>query len=204
MNLTGGTLTCAMRPSVGAGGRANPAGPLQVGLELAERLEQRTRGRLLETSLPPAEAARLTQVVQDAQDAAVALRTARYAWQISVLLVEAPGGVGVNARLRRLAGSALEMNGRVVGVLEGQEEARAVASQYRDFLAVREEVAGAMSEGFAVSGRLGRAALWSLTLCAESMARVAARAALPQHMQRPAAGQRRLADLNDGLLNPLP
>ncbi|HVK05244.1 MAG TPA: hypothetical protein VM490_17330 [Armatimonadaceae bacterium] len=203
LNMAGSTLTRAVRPTAGAKGQASALGPVNKGLELAEGIEQKARGRLLETNLKKEDEPRLLTVVQNAQDAAVALRAARYAWQIGVLLTEVEGGVGVNARLKRLATSALEMNGRVVGVLEGQEEAKVVASQFRAFLDVQVEVANALRGNTTFAARLGRAALFSLGVCAESMTRIAARAALPDLAPRHLGGAAR-PDMNDGVLNPLP
>ena len=98
VNLTQSTLTRAMRPQIGGRGEG-VLGPLQKGIEIAERIEQRGRSLLLETSLTHEQRPRVLCAAQNAGDQSVALRSARYAWQTCAILTAIPGGNGTFARV---------------------------------------------------------------------------------------------------------
>ncbi len=210
VNLTQSTLTRAMRPQMG-GMTEGVLGPLQKGIEIAQRIEQRGRSLLLETSLTKAQRPRVLCATQNAQDQSVALRSARYAWQACAILTSIPGGNGTFARVKRLVAAVTELNGKVSGVLEsgqGTEKTAAaeVAVQYRAVLTEQSEILTILRHDISappLARRLGRAAVMCLVIAAESMARVAARLAYPESATiRPAGPQR--PTLNDGILNPLP
>lgn len=209
VNLTQSTLTRAMRPQMG-GMTEGVSGPLQKGIEIAERIEQRGRSLLLETSLTVEQRPRVLCATQNSQDQSVALRSARYAWQACTILTAIPGGNGTFARVKRLVATVTELNGKVSGVLEtgaGTEKAAAaeVAAQYRHVLTEQTEILTILRHDISappLARRLGRAAVMSLVIAAESMARVAARLAYPESAaMRPAGPQR--PTLNDGILRPL-
>jgi len=190
------------------GGANSPFGPFPKGMEIAQSIEQRVRGLSLETSLTPQQAGRLERVSQNALDLHLALRCARYAWQISVLMNDDPLGRSVFARIKPVTQAVVELNGRVASVLEGQhdtkEAAAAIAGQYRTVFGMQEEVVHSVRGEHSVAARLARAGLCCLTLSAENMARVAARHALPDNALRPAVSK--IApppDINDGILLPL-
>lgn len=212
-----GAETDAPEASAGSGmfSEAN-AGPLETGMELGQSIEQRARGLLLETNITPAQNERLDRVLQSVLDLICALRAARYAWQICQLLPqEGPAGRVALPRLRRVVAQTVEVSGRVIFVIEGQEGAAgAVAEHYRAFLAVKAETASHFGELREVgtltqmARRLVRAALLSLTVSAESMAKVAARYSLPlgtasRELVRQQEKYRHL-DRGDDLLAPLP
>lgn len=210
VNLTQSTLTRAMRPQMG-GMTEGVLGPLQKGIEIAERIEQRGRSLLLETSLTKEQRPRVLCATQNAQDQSVALRSARYAWQTCTILTSIPGGNGTFARVKRLVAAVTELNGKVSGVLEsgqGTEKTAAaeVAVQYRAVLTEQNEILAILRHDISappLARRLGRAAVMSLVIAAESMARVAARLAYPESAAiRPTGPQR--PGLNDGILRPLP
>jgi hypothetical protein len=165
----------------------SPFGGIMIGRESAQNIERRARGLLLETSLTQNQQARIDRVLQSSQDLLCALQAARYAWQMALLLPEeGPSGRIALPRLKRVSECVIEMSNRVTFAIEGREDAAAaVAEQYRAFLLVKEETAihfsrlresGTLSQ---TARRLVRAALWSITVCAESMAKAAARFALP-------------------------
>lgn len=209
INLTQSTLTRAMRPQSG-GMTDGVLGPLQKGLEIAERIEQRGRSLLLETSLTAEQRPRVLCAAQNAQDQSVALRTARYAWQACIILTSIPGGNGTFARVKRLVAAVTELNGKVSSVLEAtdgteREAAAEVAGHYRTVMTEQSEILTILRHDIAappLARRMGRAAVMSLVVAAESMARVAARLAYPESVSaRPAGGQQ--PGLNDGVLRPL-
>jgi hypothetical protein len=190
------------------GGTNNPFGPFPKGMEIAQSIEQRVRGLSLETSLTPGQQGRLDRVSQNALDLHLALRCARYAWQISVLMNDDPLGRSVFARIKPVTQAVVELNGRVASVLEGQhstkDAAAAIAGQYRTVLGMQEEVTHSIYGEQSVAARLARASLCCLTLSAENMARVAARHALPDDTLR--AAPSKIApppDINYGILLPL-
>lgn len=210
VNLTQSTLTRALRPQTGGSGEAG-MGPLQKGIEIAERIEQRGRSLLVETSLTAEQRPRVLCATQNAQDQSVALRSARYTWQICAILTGIAGGSGTYARIKRLAGSVTELTGKVSGVLEtgqGHEKAAAaeVAAHYRTVLAEQKEILTVLKHDISappLARRLGRAGVMSLVIAGESMTRVVARLAYPESAtQRGAGPQRR--DVNHGILRPLP
>ncbi|MBC7808452.1 MAG: hypothetical protein H7145_20145 [Akkermansiaceae bacterium] len=209
VNLTQSTLTRAMRPQSG-GMTEGVLGPLQKGIEIAGRIEQRGRSLLLETSLTKEQRPRVLCATQNAQDQSVALRSARYAWQTCAILTSIPGGNGTFARVKRLVAAVTELNGKVSGVLEtgqGTEKAAAaeVAVQYRAVLTEQSEILTILRHDISAPPlvrRLGRAAVMSLVIAGESMARLAARLAYPESATtRPTGSQP--AGLNDGILRPL-
>lgn len=170
----------------------SPFGAITLGRETAQSIERRTRALLLETSLTRGQQDRIDRILQSAQDLLCALQAARYAWQMALLLPEeGPSGQMALPRLRRVSECVIEMSSRVALAIEGREEAAAaVAEQYRAFLLVKEETSvhlfqlrenGTLSQ---TARRLVRAALWSITVSAESMAKVAARFALPIETSR--------------------
>ena len=210
VNLTQSTLTRAMRPQMG-GKMEGTLGPLQKGIEIAERIEQRGRSLLLETSLTKEQRPRVLCATQNAQDQSVALRSARYTWQACAILTAIAGGNGTFARVKRMVAAVTELNGKVASVLEtgqGTEKAAAaeVASQYRMVLVEQTEILTILRHDISappLARRLGRAAVMSLVIAGESMTRVAARLAYPESAaNRPMGPQR--ASLNDGMLRPLP
>ncbi len=210
VNLTQSTLTRSMRPQVG-GKTEGTLGPLQKGMEIAERIEQRGRSLLLETSLTAEQRPRVLCATQNAQDQSVALRAARYAWQTCAILTSIPGGNGTFARVKRLVAAVTELNGKVSMVLEtgnGTERAAAaeVAHHYRTVLTEQAEILIILRHDIAappLARRLGRAAVTSLVIAGESMTRVVARLAYPESAgNRSPAPQR--PGLNDGILRPLP
>jgi len=212
VNLSAGAPTESVVADTGMS--QNSQGPLEIGMELAQSIEQRARGLLLETSLTRMQQERLERLLQSVLDLIVALRAARYAWQISLLL-PAEGGPGRAAlpRLRRVVEQAIEMSSRVTFAIEGKEgAASSVAEHYRTFLNVKTEAAEAFAEmrnaGLLpqTTRRLVRAALFTLTVSAESMAKVAARFALPLGTARQVSIKQNLykhLDQGDDLLAPL-
>jgi uncharacterized protein YqiB (DUF1249 family) len=210
VNLTQSTLTRSMRPQMG-GMTEGVLGPLQKGIEIAARIEQRGRSLLLETSLTVEQRPRVLSATQNAQDQSVALRSARYAWQACAILTSIPGGNGTFARVKRLVAAVTELNGKVANVLEtdqGTEKIAAaeVAAQYRAVLIEQTEILTILRHDISappLARRLGRAAVMSLVIAGESMARITARLAYPDSATiRPAGPQR--PSLNDGILRPLP
>ncbi|MBC8102228.1 MAG: hypothetical protein H7Z41_06545 [Cytophagales bacterium] len=193
----------------------SPFGAVTTGQTLARRIEQRSRGLLLETSLTAIQQSRIDRTLQSALDLLCALQAARYAWQIALLLpLEGPSGRDALPHLKRVTEQAIEMNSRVAFAIEGKEGAgAAVADQYRAYWAVKEETAvhfhelresGTLSQ---TARRLVRAALWSVTVAAESMAKAAARFTLPLGAARAATKEQqefRHLDRGDDLLAPLP
>lgn len=170
----------------------SPFGTITLGRETAQSIEGRARGLLLETSLTRSQQDRIDRILQSAQDLLCALQAARYAWQMALLLPEeGPSGRMALPRLKRVSECVIEMSSRVAFAIEGREGAAgAVAEQYRTFLQVKEETSthlfqlresGTLSQ---TARRLVRAALWSITVSAESMAKVAARFALPIETSR--------------------
>ena len=192
----------------------SPFGTITMGRETAQSIEGRARGLLLETSLTRGQQDRIDRILQSAQDLLCALQAARYAWQMALLLPEeGPSGRMALPRLKRVSECVIEMNSRVALAIEGREGAAgAVAEQYRAFLQVKEETSthlfqlrenGALSQ---TARRLIRAALWSITVSAESMAKVAARFALPIETSREVSQEHekyKHLDRGDDLLAPL-
>jgi hypothetical protein len=185
-----------------------------MGRETAQKIEGRARGLLLETSLTQSQQNRIDRILQCAQDLLCALQAARYAWQIAFLLPEQdPTGLIALPRLKRVSECVVEMSSRVAFAIEGREGAAgAVAEQYRTFLAVKNEThiyLSALQESRTLSQparRLSRAALWSMTVSAESMAKVAARFALPIEASRQASQDHekyKHLDQGDDLLSPI-
>jgi hypothetical protein len=158
-----------------------------IGRETAQKIEGRARGLLLETSLTRSQQQRIDRILQSTQDLLCALQASRYAWQMALLLPEeGPSGRITLPRLKRVSECVIEMSNRVVFAIEGREGAAgAVAEQYRAFLIMKDETGGYFStlqESRTITQtarRLSRSALWSMTVAAESMAKVAARFALP-------------------------
>jgi hypothetical protein len=208
------TVAAAMSADGAKGGASgnggSPFGPFPKGMEIAEGIEQKARGMRLETSVTPEQEARIDHVTANAQDLYLALRAARYVWQVCVVLNDDPQGRMLFARLKPVTQCVVEMNGRVAAALEGQhgssEAAAAVAGQYRNFLEMRAEVARSVHGEHSPVSRMTRAALLSLTVCAENMTRVAARYTLPAGARRPGnpRGVPPPPDINDGILQPLP
>ena len=170
----------------------SPFGAITMGQETAQTIERRARGLLLENSLTSHQQGRIERILQSSQDLLCALQAARYAWQMALLLPqEGHSGQTSLPRLKRVTESAIEMSSQVALAIEGREGATsAVAEQYRAFLGVKEETSihfsrwrenGILSQ---TARRLVRAALWSITVAAESMAKVAARFALPLETSR--------------------
>lgn len=209
INLTQSTLTRAGRPQTGNG--ESVVSPLQKGIEIAERIEQRGRSLLVETSLTADQRPRVLCAAQNAQDQSVALRSARYTWQICAILTAVAGGSGTYARIKRLVVSVTELTGKVSAVLEtGQGSEKAVAAEaaahYRTVLSEQREILTVLKHDISASPlarRLGRAAVMSLVIAGESMTRVAARLAYPESATQRGAGPRR-HDVNHGILRPLP
>lgn len=209
VNLTQSTLTRAGRPQTGSSDSV--VSPLQKGIEIAERIEQRGRSLLVETSLTADQRPRVLCAAQNAQDQSVALRSARYTWQICAILTVVAGGGGTYARIKRLVVSVTELCGKVSAVLEtgqGNEKAAAAeaAAHYRTVLAEQNEILSVLKHDIAappLARRLGRAAVTSLVIAGESMTRVAARLAYPESASERGAGPRR-HDVNHGILRPLP
>ena len=209
VNLTQSTLTRALRPQTGASGDA-AQGPLQKGIEIAERIEQRGRSLLVETSLTTEQRPRVLCAAQNAQDQSVALRSARYAWQICAILSVAAGGGGTYARIKRLVTTVTELTGKVSAVLEngqGDEKAAAAeaAAHYRTVLSEQREILAVLKHDISappLARRLGRAAVMSLVIASESMTRVVARLAYPESASQRGAGPQR-RDVNHGILLPL-
>jgi hypothetical protein len=197
----------AAAPATG-GGVAPAFGPFPMGLELAESIEQRARGLLLENSLTHEQSERLIRVNQSIQDLYCALRASRYTWQVCLLLGPLDGGMGSFARLKRITECVVEMNNRVAQALENQENAASgIAEQYRTFKTtfVQNETMLRNADMSPVARRLTFAALHSLTICADSMAKVGARFTLPisetvRHANTPGRAQ---VDY-DPLLAPVP
>ena len=165
----------------------SPFGAIMMGQETAQTIERRARGLLLENNLTGYQQGRIERILQSAQDLLCALQAARYAWQMALLLPqEGHSGQTALPRLKRVTESAIEISSQVALAIEGREGATgAVAEQYRAFLGIKEETSihfshwrenGILSQ---TARRLVRAALWSITVAAESMAKVAARFALP-------------------------
>jgi hypothetical protein len=105
------------------------------------------------------------------------------------------------------------MSSRVAFAIEGREgAAAAVAEQYRAFLAVKEETdvyflrlreERALTQ---TARRLTSATLWSISVSAESMAKVAARFALPIETSREVSRdyeKYKHLDRGDDLISPL-
>ncbi len=169
-----------------------PFGRITMGRETAQNIERRARGLLLENNLTSHHQSRIERILQSSGDLLCALQAARYAWQMALLLPqEGHSGQSALPRLKRVTESAIEMSSQVALAIEGREGATgAVAEQYRAFLTVKEETSihfsrwrenGILSQ---TARRLVRAALWSITVAAESMAKVAARFALPLETSR--------------------
>ncbi|MES2462330.1 MAG: hypothetical protein V4671_17215 [Armatimonadota bacterium] len=191
-----------------------PFGAVVTGRETAQNIEGRARGLLLETSLKHIQQVRIERILQSTQDLLCALQASRYAWQIALLLTE-EGSTGRTAlpRLKRVSECVIEMSSRVTFAVEGREGAAGVvAEQYRAFQAVNDETSrcfAAQHENGALScsaWRLSRSALWSMTVAAESMAKVAARFALPIETIRDISQDQekyKQVDRGDDLLSPL-
>ena len=209
IQLTHSTLTRAIAAQTS--GRAGSAlEPVQKGLELAERVEQRGRGLLVETSLTAEQRPRVSCAAQNAQDQSVALRAVRSAWQTCAILAGTAGSAGTFARVKRLAGSVAELNATLAAVFESgqgteKQAAAEVAARYRAVLTEQREILTLLrgdSTAPPLARRVGRAAVLSLVIAGESMTRVAARRAYPESAGTSVAPKR--PDINDGILRPLP
>lgn len=202
----------AAAPGKKAGTPPAAQGPLEAGIEMAQAVEQRARGLLLDHSLTRPQHERIERSLQSVLDLVCALRASRYAWQITHLLhQEGPEGRAVLPRLRRVVEHTIEMSDRVTFAMEGREgAATAVAEHYRTFLQLKTEgtihVAAAGGDN-QTARHLAYAGLTSLTVAAESMAKVAARFALPLGSAADRARHQdiyRHQDRGDDLLAPLP
>lgn len=191
-----------------------PFGANTMGRETAQRIEGRARGLLLETSLTRSQQDRIDRILQSTQFLLCALQASRYAWQMALLLPqEGPSGRVALLRLKQASECVIEMSNRVAYTIEGRDGAAgAVAEQYRAFLTITEETAlhfSTMRDDDTLSQtarRLVRVAMWSITVAAESMAKVAARFALPIETSREVNKEQekyKQMDRGDDLLAPI-
>jgi hypothetical protein len=185
-------------------------GPFTKGLELAGAIEQKARGLLLENSLTVEQSDRLSRITQTVQDLYVALRASRYAWQICLLLGPLDEGIGICARLKRITETLVGLNNEAAQALEGLDDTRAahaIAVEYRAFrLTVTQNELLLRNAGLSPVGhRLAIAALHSLSVCGECMAKVGARFTLPvaESARRPSPTSLSAME-HDPLLSPVP